>query len=176
MLVEEGQPAGVPGEATDPVRSLLGCRCAACGEAALTTQTPWGPDRVLDGAIRCGGCGATFDVVWGAPFLGQYQAEDIPGLVEIAANARADNLYADRGEVERLEGLLQRYHDAADGLSSLLRVRTSSPLRRGSAIAMPSSWRSPRSRKESTSSIVMCSMWAREPATTHGVWFRRAAV
>ena len=114
MLVEEGQPAGVPGEATDPVRSLLGCRCAACGEAALTTQTPWGPDRVLDGAIRCGGCGATFDVVWGAPFLGQYQAEDIPGLVEIAANARADNLYADRGEVERLEGLLQRYHDAAD--------------------------------------------------------------
>ena len=65
-------------------------------------------------AITCGGCSATFDVVWGVPFLGHYQADDIPGLLEIAANARADNVYAGRQDVERLEGLLQRYHEAAD--------------------------------------------------------------
>ena len=115
MPAEEDQPGGVPGEATNPVRSLLlGCRCTACGEPALTARSPWDPDRVLDDAVRCGACGATFAVLWGAPFLGHYQAEDIPGLVEIAANARADNLYASRQDVERLEGLLQRYHEAAN--------------------------------------------------------------
>jgi ubiquinone/menaquinone biosynthesis C-methylase UbiE len=65
-------------------------------------------------AIVCESCCATFDVVWGAPFLGHYQAEDIPGLLEIAANARADNVYAGREDVERIEGLLHRYHEASD--------------------------------------------------------------
>lgn len=102
-------------DATRPVRSLLeGCRCTACGDPALTAQALGDADSVLVDAIACGGCGTTFDVVWGAPFLGHYQAEDTPGLLEIAANARADNLYAGRQDVERLEGLLQRYHEAAD--------------------------------------------------------------
>jgi ubiquinone/menaquinone biosynthesis C-methylase UbiE len=48
------------------------------------------------------------------PFLGHYQADDIPGLLEIAANARVDNVYADRADVERLESLLHRYHEASD--------------------------------------------------------------
>jgi ubiquinone/menaquinone biosynthesis C-methylase UbiE len=65
-------------------------------------------------AITCRGCGETFDVVWGVPFLGHYQADDIPGLLEIAANARADNVYAGRQDVERLESLLQGYHESAD--------------------------------------------------------------
>jgi SAM-dependent methyltransferase len=65
-------------------------------------------------AIACGGCGATFDVIWGAPFLGHYEADDVAGLVEIAANARADNVYTSRQDVERLEGLLQLYHVAPD--------------------------------------------------------------
>jgi SAM-dependent methyltransferase len=69
---------------------------------------------VVAEAIACDRCGATFDVIWGAPFLGHYEAEDIAGLVEIAANARADNLYASRRDVERIEGLLQRYHTAVD--------------------------------------------------------------
>lgn len=69
---------------------------------------------MLVDAIACGGCGATFDVIWGAPFLGHYEADDIAGLLEIAANARADNVYASRQDVERLEGLLQRYDEAAD--------------------------------------------------------------
>ena len=69
---------------------------------------------MLVDAITCDSCGARFDVAWGTPFLGHYQAEDTPGLVEIAANARADNVYADRQDVERLEGLLQRYHETTD--------------------------------------------------------------
>jgi SAM-dependent methyltransferase len=71
-------------------------------------------DGVSVDAITCGGCGATFDIAWGVPFLGHFQADDIPGLLEIAANARSDNAYAGREDVERLESLLQRYHEAAD--------------------------------------------------------------
>jgi SAM-dependent methyltransferase len=92
---------------------LHGCRCTACGAPALTARGDC-PDRVIVDAIVCGSCGATFDAVWGTPFLGHYQADDIPGLLEIAANARADNAYADRADVERLEDLLHRYHEASD--------------------------------------------------------------
>jgi SAM-dependent methyltransferase len=67
----------------------------------------------LIGAIECGDCGATFDVVWGTPFLGHYEASDIPGLLEIAANARGDSASASRQDVERIAELLQRY-DAVD--------------------------------------------------------------
>ena len=108
--------SGVLSGANNPAMSLLqGCRCTVCGQPALIIQNPgWDPDRVLVDAIVCGGCGATFDVIWGAPFLGHYEADDIAGLVEIAANARADNVYASRQDVERLEGLLQRYDKAGD--------------------------------------------------------------
>jgi len=107
--------SGVSDQAIGLVRSRLrGCRCTACGESALTARAPWDPDLVLAEVITCRGCGTTFDVVWGTPFLGHYQAEDIAGLVEIAANARADNVYARRQDVERLESLLGRYHDASD--------------------------------------------------------------
>jgi ubiquinone/menaquinone biosynthesis C-methylase UbiE len=69
---------------------------------------------VTSDAIVCESCRATFDAVWGTPFLGHYEAEDVPGLVEIASNARADNLYAGRRDIERIEGLLQQYEAAAD--------------------------------------------------------------
>ena len=93
---------------------LRGCRCPACSTPALTAQSPWDSATVSVDAISCGGCGQTFDVVWGAPFLGHYEPDDIPGLLEIAANARADNMYAGREDIGRIEDLLQRYHEAAD--------------------------------------------------------------
>ena len=65
-------------------------------------------------AIECSDCRATFDAIWGTPFLGHYESEDVPGLVEIAANARADNLYAGHREIERIEDLLRQYDDADD--------------------------------------------------------------
>lgn len=73
------------------------------------------------GAIECRNCGAKFDVIWGTPFLGHYEAEDVIGLIEIAANARADNSFPDRQSVERLERLLQRYHEADDRSAFLSR-------------------------------------------------------
>lgn len=71
-------------------------------------------DAILAAAIECKACGAVFDVIWGFPFLGHYEPGDVLGLIEIAANAREDNTYARRGDVERLEELLRRYHEAED--------------------------------------------------------------
>jgi SAM-dependent methyltransferase len=65
-------------------------------------------------AIECTACGAAFDAIWGFPFLGHYEVEDVLGLIEIAANAREDNTYAERDDVERLEELLRMYHEAGD--------------------------------------------------------------
>jgi SAM-dependent methyltransferase len=62
----------------------------------------------------CGSCQTTYDVISATPFLGHYEAPDIIGLFEIAANARADNSYATRSEIERLESLLQRYDESDD--------------------------------------------------------------
>ena len=91
-----------------------------CGEPALASMTEdWERDEVLARAIECGSCGATFDVIWGVPFLGHYEPGDIAGLIEIAANARADNYSAGRDDIARLESLLRRYHDA-DGRAKFL--------------------------------------------------------
>ena len=46
--------------------------------------------------------------------MGTIESDDILGLIEIAANAREDNLFVSRQDVERIESLLQRYHEAAD--------------------------------------------------------------
>lgn len=72
----------------------------------------WDRDEVLSHAIECGSCGATFDVIWGVPFLGHYEPDDIAGLIEIAANARADNYSAGRDDIARLESLLRRHYEA----------------------------------------------------------------
>ena len=97
---------------------LRDCRCTKCGRPTLSgTSIDWAPDGVSNEAIGCASCGATFDVVWGAPFLGHYEASDIAGLIEIAANARADNAFATRQVVERIEELLRRYDAAVDKLA-----------------------------------------------------------
>jgi ubiquinone/menaquinone biosynthesis C-methylase UbiE len=69
---------------------------------------------IQHGAIRCGSCSARYDVIWGAPFLGAFDDRDIIGLIEIAANARADNGYADAATIRRLERLVVDYHGADD--------------------------------------------------------------
>lgn len=93
--------------------ALQGCRCTACGEPALVARSvDWDPREVLPGAIACRSCGETFDAIWGTPFIGHYEAEDIMGLIEIAANARVDNPSGNRRDGERLEGILRSYHEA----------------------------------------------------------------
>jgi SAM-dependent methyltransferase len=53
-------------------------------------------------------------VIWGTPFLGHYETDDVFGLFEIASNAREDNTYGSREDSVRLENLLARYHVSTD--------------------------------------------------------------
>jgi SAM-dependent methyltransferase len=68
----------------------------------------------VKGAIACSSCQTTYDVIYATPFLGHYEALDIIGLFEIAANAREDNSYATRLDMERLDSLLHRYDESHD--------------------------------------------------------------
>jgi SAM-dependent methyltransferase len=83
--------------------------------ASISENTGVSLDGVIrHGAIACRACGSRFDEIWGTPFLGWYEAGDVAGLLEIAANARPDNAYPDRATIERLERLLECYHLASD--------------------------------------------------------------
>jgi len=97
---------------------LKACRCPGCGAVALVdVGGVWDDADIATDAIRCAGCDATFDVIWGTPFLGHYESDDVLGLFEIAANARADNGFAARQDIERIENLLRRYEEADDRAS-----------------------------------------------------------
>src|SRR5215210_3029369 len=81
-------PARMQGNSMEPI-DLQDCQCPACKRPDLrnTLPEPPHPDRVYQGAIVCGACQATFDIVWGMPFLGIYEESDLLSLIEIAANA-----------------------------------------------------------------------------------------
>jgi SAM-dependent methyltransferase len=91
------------------------CRCPGCLEDALVAQQEtWDPAAIVNAGITCTACSATYDVIWGVPFFGHYGLDDILGLIEIASNARADNGFAARSDIVRIEGLLDEYHRADD--------------------------------------------------------------
>lgn len=92
-------------------------RCIGCGSRALqgTANVPAAADRIQRDAWRCTECGATYDIVWGVPFLGNYEREEILGLIEIAANiVNRGKFGIDPTTVENWERLLARYHAAPD--------------------------------------------------------------
>ena len=91
------------------------CRCPACsGGPLVCDDLPPNDSAIVEGAVRCVSCASHYDLVWGIPFLGHYDADDVLGLIEIAANARADNLYTARDDIARIESLLAAYHQAPD--------------------------------------------------------------
>ena len=102
---------------------LADTRCPRCAASPLCAADPT-PVRadppgtmscdIRHGAIHCPSCNACYDMIWGAPFLGAFDSRDIIGLIEIAANARADNSYPDAATIRRLERLLESYHAARD--------------------------------------------------------------
>jgi SAM-dependent methyltransferase len=117
------------------VSTLNGCSCVRCGATNLCFEaqprrlqqignspisrsdadgTFHNDPEIRYGVIRCGACGASYDMIWGAPFLGAFEQQDVIGLIEIAANARADNTYASAADIRRLDDLLSRYHSAED--------------------------------------------------------------
>ncbi len=94
------------------VQSLADCECPHC-RGALKLQRAPDPQEIVQDGIVCTDCGVGYDIIWGAPFLGVFESEDILGLIEIAANAR-DVPNADVLGMRRLEALLSAYHAAAD--------------------------------------------------------------
>jgi SAM-dependent methyltransferase len=65
--------------------------------------------------LACQGCGATYGEAFGVPFIGDFEAADALGLIEIAANARnRATLAVAPGTIERLDALCAGYHAAPD--------------------------------------------------------------
>jgi len=92
--------------------NLTDCRCVRCDAGGLV----WTGDSTKEihrEAITCGTCGATYDAVWGVPFIGHYERDDFLGLVEIAANAD-DYHHFSPSMLDCWEEALRSYHEAAD--------------------------------------------------------------
>lgn len=84
-------------------------RCVACGNEHIV------PSDVDSSLFHCASCNCAYQSVWGVPFFGRYEEEDILGLIEISANV------VNRGKfgvtpavVEDWERLLAAYDQADD--------------------------------------------------------------
>jgi ubiquinone/menaquinone biosynthesis C-methylase UbiE len=99
---------------------LQDCRCPGCASNSLRALTNEGfdPEDILESGVLCDSCGQGFDVIWGVPFLGQFDQADVLSLIEIASNA--DN-YTRKNAVQegsgaqgidyaRWQDLLEGYH------------------------------------------------------------------
>lgn len=81
-------------------------RCVACGGDIVASD---------GAALACADCRAAYPRVWGVPFVGGYEADDILGLIEIAANTGNRGRFGvTPAVVEGWERLLADYHDAPD--------------------------------------------------------------
>lgn len=82
-------------------------RCVKCnGDLAISHEKH---------GYECKRCDAIYKEVWGIPFLGNYQSEDILGLIEIAANSINRGKFGITPKtVETWEHTLKSYHEAAD--------------------------------------------------------------
>jgi len=82
-------------------------RCVACGKENLIPRVE-GKE-----AFQCTNCDSVYEHVWGVPFLGQFEHEDILGLIEISANiSNRDNFGVNPQIVEEWDELLSAYHQA----------------------------------------------------------------
>jgi len=81
-------------------------RCVRCGGDLVPSESA---------ELACMNCHAAYKSVWGVPFVGGYEADDILGLMEIAANtSNRGNFGVTPNVVEGWERLLAAYHDASD--------------------------------------------------------------
>ena len=94
---------------------LSNTRCVCCGSADLTQGHSRGAvGGILHADIVCGGCGATFDIIWGVPFLGGFETEDFIGLFEILTTAQSWNQAPSAEMPRRIWALCEGYHNAPD--------------------------------------------------------------
>lgn len=88
---------------------MSGLRCVTCGSEKLIVQVP-DPESYC-----CRECGSTYESVWGVPFFGSFEGDDLLGLIEIAANiSNRGNFGVNPKTVESWEQLLSDYHQAED--------------------------------------------------------------
>jgi ubiquinone/menaquinone biosynthesis C-methylase UbiE len=92
---------------------LSDCRCVRCDASVLYCASNLTEDIHRD-AVLCKKCGASYDSLWGVPFIGHYEKNDFLGLVEIAANSEQDYQYLSPSMLDSWEVALRSYHDASD--------------------------------------------------------------
>jgi hypothetical protein len=91
---------------------LSDCRCVRCDAGGLSFASDL-TTEIHREAITCRTCRATYDSVWGVPFIGHFERDDFLSLVEIAANAD-DYHHFSSSMLDRWEEVLHSYHEAAD--------------------------------------------------------------
>ena len=84
-------------------------RCVVCGSESLI------PKFDVKTSFQCINCDRVYETVWGVPFLGQFEQEDILGLIEISANIANRNDFGINPQVvEEWDALLSAYHQVDD--------------------------------------------------------------
>jgi GT2 family glycosyltransferase/ubiquinone/menaquinone biosynthesis C-methylase UbiE len=82
-------------------------RCVSCDGEIIGS--------INEAGLVCACCGADYQNVWGVPFIGNFEAEDVLGLIEIAANSRNRGDFGLTPEVvESWEKMLSEYHASTD--------------------------------------------------------------
>ncbi len=103
---------------------LENCRCIRCSSRRIEFLKAEDTDAIVSGALGCRDCGESYDSIWGVPFLGDFEPDDVLSWIEIAANARGFrkvNL-SENDSHEYWERLLIDY-DASEDRSTLLSQR-----------------------------------------------------
>lgn len=89
--------------------NLNDIRCVSCGSTRILLSED------APNSCFCPTCKFSFQSIWGVPFFGQYEGEDLLGLIEIAANANNRGKFrVTPSSVEEWETLLLAYDQAAD--------------------------------------------------------------
>ncbi len=95
-------------------QSIGGCRCVRCNSCTLEWISPCDSETVVHEGMGCRNCGASYDLLWGVPFLGGFEPGDLLSLIEISSQAdkfRRVSL-SESDSYEWWERLLSEYHEA----------------------------------------------------------------
>lgn len=89
-------------------------RCPRCAGTVHEAHAVPDAEGMAVEALHCTACGARYDCIWGVPFLGDFETEDVQGLVEIAANLENPFKGFSPEFIESLESLFPQYDAAPD--------------------------------------------------------------
>jgi ubiquinone/menaquinone biosynthesis C-methylase UbiE len=93
---------------------IEGCRCVRCNSCTLELVRPCDSETVVLDGMGCRNCGASYDLLWGVPFLGGFEPGDLLSLIEISSQAskfRRVSL-SESDSYDWWERLLSEYHEA----------------------------------------------------------------